>query len=427
MHHNPCRCALVSALVASSLLDRTLLAAESILLESNVTRGPLSASALEVKDPLDVWDFCDLSKVGDAGHDSCGISLIQHAAFKIKRPVSGKQFEALIASNSTRRNDQQFGIWLRARLFSLTKSMVHSAASSRRLAVMVSGLVLCFCSSLMCLFREYVRRSHSSIGGDQPKRCPQPSDLILVPQAAADGQQKGTFEIVIGGCKTSEVLRVDCQACNGGAVDVYDQRGYQVQKPLSGPNIQVQTHIGEAAHLPDANHKYFLVHNGRLQSQSRGVAYRGSMNLKDRIRNAVAVWDSVVVGRLIDNDWLQVNHWFLPTRVDGIPVLMEVKQPQSEEARNMVISRTDGTIEAILITHCIGKYSVLRTGQPDLIMSTKCQGDERLEIKNRNGRHVGSASAADEAGEEFLQLSCPGADTVLVLSSIAALRHSSAW
>lgn len=424
MRQIPCRCALVAILVASFLPDGRLLAAESIFLESNITKGLLHASTLEVEGLLDVWDpLRDLNEDDHAGHASCGISLIQHAAWKIKRPIPGKQTEALISKGSKLGKGQQLKSWLEASLFSLSESLECSAALRRRLAVMVSGLILFFCSSLMCLFREWVRRSQSSIGGDQPKRCPQPSDSISIPKGAADGRQSGAFEIEIGGGEASKVFKVECQACNGGSVDVYD-----VQKPLIAPNLQVKAHVGEAACLPDSHHKFFLVHNGRLQSQSRGVAYRGSMNLQDRIKNALAVWDSVVVGRLIDKDWLQVNHWFLPTRVDGIPVLVEVQQPQSKEARNMAILRTDGTIEAVIVTHRLGKYSVVRTGQPDLIMSTTCRADEQLQITNRNGQHVGSVSAADdETGEEFLQLTCPCADSVVVLSSLAALRHSSAW
>lgn len=422
-----------AVLVAAALLaDAASAAVGSAWLDIDIASCEFKEDGFE--DGCSGWDLTiegDSSNAKEGGLSSSGLSLIQFAAWKINRSALGKTTGRSQPAHVG--GGEAFRSWPevlpRGRHFRLLNFTEPQGASSpvHRVMVMVSVVSLVFCSSAMFLGGLYARMK--TYQDDSPYGM---SDQIFMQQAAADGLRKGSFDIAFGSLSSDALFRVDCEAFSEGGLALYD-----LHQPLSdAPRLRVEVHMGETSprsYLPD-DRKYYRIDNTRLKAQSRGLAYRGSMNPKDKIRNALAIWESVVLGRLVDNSWLQVGDQFLPTRVDGITVLKEVQCSQSEEARNMVIRSADNAIAGLILTHRAGSYSVVRTGKPELIIKTNVKGDELLEMRigNGNGPLVASCIPAEseEATKEFLQLGVSLADWdpgFLILASLAALRHYSAW
>eukprot|EP00439_Symbiodinium_sp_Y106_P059971 s419_g8.t2 len=68
----------------------------------------------------------------------------------------------------------------------------------------------------------------------------------------------------------------------------------------------------------------FWVDNSELQSATRGIAYRRSMNLSDKEPTKIAEFNTVVRGIPHESTWLQVEDFFLPMKVGGKEVLRKV-------------------------------------------------------------------------------------------------------
>mmetsp|Transcript_44206 Transcript_44206/g.140821 ORF Transcript_44206/g.140821 Transcript_44206/m.140821 type:complete len:180 (+) Transcript_44206:165-704(+) len=65
----------------------------------------------------------------------------------------------------------------------------------------------------------------------------------------------------------------------------------------------------------------YFVDNSLLQAQTNGVGYRFTKSLKDRDLSAVAHWGTTVKGTDDGDGWVQVGDCFLPTTLQGTPVV----------------------------------------------------------------------------------------------------------
>eukprot|EP00930_Biecheleria_cincta_P042354 TRINITY_DN29136_c0_g1_i1.p1 TRINITY_DN29136_c0_g1~~TRINITY_DN29136_c0_g1_i1.p1 ORF type:complete len:549 (+),score=80.80 TRINITY_DN29136_c0_g1_i1:61-1707(+) len=91
----------------------------------------------------------------------------------------------------------------------------------------------------------------------------------------------------------------------------------------------------EAAGGISTEEAWYIVHNGELRSQSNGIRYRLSPNMRDTHSSMLALFGSQVKGTLCDGDWLKVGRRYLPTHIGEAEVLRRLtglRQP-AEAAR----------------------------------------------------------------------------------------------
>jgi len=65
----------------------------------------------------------------------------------------------------------------------------------------------------------------------------------------------------------------------------------------------------------------YLLDNSQLQATTRGMGLRLSKNLKDLDRTTRALWGSTVIGTDLGDGWLRVGNCYLPTELQGVPVI----------------------------------------------------------------------------------------------------------
>mmetsp|Transcript_1978 Transcript_1978/g.6122 ORF Transcript_1978/g.6122 Transcript_1978/m.6122 type:complete len:188 (-) Transcript_1978:79-642(-) len=71
----------------------------------------------------------------------------------------------------------------------------------------------------------------------------------------------------------------------------------------------------------DPGVKKYLVDNGELQADTRGLSYRFSEKLSDTDLRRVAHWGSAVFGERQDGGWIKVGNCYLPEELHGKRVL----------------------------------------------------------------------------------------------------------
>ena len=94
----------------------------------------------------------------------------------------------------------------------------------------------------------------------------------------------------------------------------------------------MSTKVTPAPHEAEA----FWVDNSELQSGTRGIAYRRSMNLSDKEPKKIAEFNTVVRG-IPHESWLQVDDFFLPMKVGGKEVLRKVWWSRTNIEDNLAI------------------------------------------------------------------------------------------
>lgn len=111
---------------------------------------------------------------------------------------------------------------------------------------------------------------------------------------------------------------VDKMVKAGEHVDSFFQEARETFQ-ISGEEVQkVLNRKCEGASTGDQS---FLIDNSQLNAQTNGIGFRFSKKLTDRDLRAVAHWGSVVQGKDLGDGWLQVGDCFLPTKLQGIPVV----------------------------------------------------------------------------------------------------------
>jgi len=73
----------------------------------------------------------------------------------------------------------------------------------------------------------------------------------------------------------------------------------------------------------------FLLDNSVLAANSPGLGYRNSRDLHDTIGGMYAAWGSVVRGTRTSPGWIKTPNGFLPSEVNGVPVLMPLKPAEA--------------------------------------------------------------------------------------------------
>jgi len=79
----------------------------------------------------------------------------------------------------------------------------------------------------------------------------------------------------------------------------------------------------------------FLVDNTWLEAHTKGLGFRRSQNMADQDDDVdVAPWGSTITGVRVNDAWVEVGNRFLPTRIEGLPVLVRcgVASVEDEEA-----------------------------------------------------------------------------------------------
>jgi len=75
----------------------------------------------------------------------------------------------------------------------------------------------------------------------------------------------------------------------------------------------------------------FLVDNSQFKSGLLGLEYHASPSLSDST-GFLAAWGSLVYGTACGNDWVKVGPRFLPSRLNGVPVLRQCLRQQQQQS-----------------------------------------------------------------------------------------------
>jgi len=92
------------------------------------------------------------------------------------------------------------------------------------------------------------------------------------------------------------------------------------------------------------NQTDWYVDNTQLNHKGHGIMYRRSKNLKDS-SEAIAPWNTLVVGSDEEDGWLKTSQGYLPMHVKGVPVLSRRERPEDS---SVAISQEASTSEPTL-------------------------------------------------------------------------------
>lgn len=96
---------------------------------------------------------------------------------------------------------------------------------------------------------------------------------------------------------------------------------------MAPPDAEGPRLVGNYAANRNDETIHYLVDNSRLNAKSAGLGYRRSPNLDDKDGRSFAKWGTVVHGTPVGSEWVKVEGRYLPSVVNGIPVLARRDQP----------------------------------------------------------------------------------------------------
>lgn len=118
------------------------------------------------------------------------------------------------------------------------------------------------------------------------------------------------------------------------------------QSPLEStaePRLGSQVSAYKAAPEVPTEGAWYIVDNAQLRSQSNGIRYRLSPNMRDKHPSMVALFGYQVKGTPCGDCWLRVGQRYLPTQIGEVVVLRPVTgQPQTPE----IAKSSDGAGDA---------------------------------------------------------------------------------
>jgi len=263
--------------------------------------------------------------------------------------------------------------------------------------------------------------------------CPtlmlQSSPSLLLPVDIFDKQHCGPFEIISSANEPSSSPHFSLSFC--------DTQGHHIEKLVlfdhkSGTSCEKWLYGSSRRGGPALSEGcgYYVLDNKYAQSDSRGLSYRRSKDLEEKIDSQTdgALWGSIVLGCDEGDGWLKVGHKYLPMIINGMPVILPTPSNAAEDDSQSIFIDDDGAqpyarIKAL--SRKIGKYTMEQRGLE--VMTLKTDSPEfHVEVLVGTERLGGISHHKQEVlGRDYVELSVkPGVDLMLVLMcSLAVVRE----